>query len=362
VLRIAQRHRVEGLVADGLKYAGIKTPSEVEIKLATEARRIARHGLDLAAESLRLKGIFETQGIDMIILKGVTLDILAYGGLGVKKAWDIDLLIDASNSEPACALLVEAGYERIIPGPELSDAQALNWLMLSKESLWRHRAKGFAVELHTGLADNPSLISAVSLRSPRQTVEFGPGMALTTFRDEELFAYLCAHGASHGWARLKWLADLAALLSNCSESEIESRYRQSLPLGAGRTSGQALLLCSLLLGLPIGDRLKHQLTQDAGTRWLVRVALGIMGGRHVEKELDDSVFGTIPIQLSHFFLAHGLRHKLAEVRQKCSAPYGRVLIALPKPLFFLYPLLLLPHWAWRRFKLRRARLDLTTRS
>jgi hypothetical protein len=46
-----------------------------------------------------------------------------------------------------------------------------------------------------------------------QWVELAPGAAVATLATEALFAYVCNHGAAHLWARLRWLADVAALLA-----------------------------------------------------------------------------------------------------------------------------------------------------
>ena len=42
---------------------------------------------------------------------------------------------------------------------------------------------------------------------------------LRTLGEEDLFAYLCMHGALHWWHRLKWLADINALLG--AQNDVE---------------------------------------------------------------------------------------------------------------------------------------------
>lgn len=357
VVRIAMRHRVEGFVADGLAAAGVAPPPDIRAALDKAATAIAVQNLRFAAETWRLARLARDAGIDMLVIKGVSLNILAFQGFAIKKAWDIDLLVSPDQVEAARSMLIAAGYRWDAPGEDFTPEQERRWFLLSRESVWFHKDSGIAVELHTGLTDNPSLLAGVTLGSPRQRVAIGPGQEVETLADSELFAYLCVHGAIHGWMRLKWLADLGALLGMRSEQEIERLYREAVALGAGRAPAQALLLCRDLLGLKLPLELERQLRSQAPVRWLVRMAKKLMGVSHVEKEVDDSVLGTASIQLSHFLVAPGLRHKLVEARQKINLPYGPVFMPLPRYLRFVYPAMAIPHWLWRRYKLRRDRME-----
>ena len=75
-----------------------------------------------------------------------------------------------------------------------------------------------------------------------------PGLqGLRTLGEEDLFAYLCMHGALHWWNRLKWLADVNALLASTPEDGVERLVRAAEARGAGRAAAQALLLCQRLL-------------------------------------------------------------------------------------------------------------------
>lgn len=350
LVRIARRQRVEGLVSDALVRARVNVPAEVSEELSTQARKIAQQNLVFAAESRRLQAMFEESGLTFLFVKGVTLDILAYGSLGLKKARDIDMVVAPESLAPACVLLAEAGYERILPGAEVGEDQFQTWLQLCKETSWRHAHSGIIVELHNGLVDNPALLPGIDAHSPLQSVDIAPGIRLSTLAMDELFAYLCVHGATHAWSRMKWIADVAALLSAAGMAEVERLHRRSLDLGVGRCSGQALLLCETLFGFELPSGLSAQLRADASLRRLVRIALAAMGGRNVETELDDTVLGTVPIHLSHFLLAPGWRYKVSEARRKSLSHQDRATIPLPRGLHFLYPLLLVPSWLWRRVR------------
>lgn len=353
-LAIVRRQRVEGLASSALQDSGVHIPEEVARPLHSAAEEIVRQNLAFASESLRLKRLFDQADIPLLFVKGVTLSMLAYKSLAVKKAWDIDAAVPPESINEACELLARSGYIRELPEPELSAEQFQAWLSYSKETAWRHERTGIYLELHSALVDNVFLLPGVNARSAQQSVPVSPGVGLPTLHREELFSYLCVHGATHAWSRLKWLADVAALLSHEDEAGVESLFRQSVRLGAGRSSAQALLLCQLLLGTRLPARLARELRKDPVNRWLVRIALKMMAGKNAERELDDTVLGTLPIHASHFMLARGVAYKAFEAKRKMLSPYDRARLDLPRSLHFLYPILLLPNWVRRRMRIAAA--------
>ncbi len=352
VLKLAHRHRIEGLLHRALTDAGVEAPEPVRLALARSAASIGTQSLLQSAESARLRRLLGERGIDCVFLKGVALAALAYGMLGVKQAWDIDLLVRPEEAGLAADMLGQAGYRRSIPGSEVSDAMFQQWMTISKESLWIHERSGMVVELHTALVDNPRLLRGVSALSEMQLVRIGPGIELPTLRTGELFAYLCVHGATHAWARLKWLADVAALLRKAGPEETERLYRRSVELGAGRSSAQALMLCARLLELPLPPKLETELKRDRAAGWLEALAVSAMSGRGAT-ELDDTVFGTVVINLSHFLLGRGWRYRYSELARKTRNPEDQLTMPLPPYLHFIYPILAVPRWVLRRYQLSR---------
>jgi hypothetical protein len=205
------------------------------------------------------------------------------------------------------------------------------------------------VELHTGLVDNPAMLPSLAAEPNLQMVPIGSGIELATLGTDELFAYICVHGGAHAWARLKWLADVGALLRKAGLGEMERLYRRSLELGAGRSSAQALLLCSRLLSLPLPDHLRSELKRDPANSWLERLAISAMAGNGAT-ELDDTVLGTIVIHASHFLLGRGWRYKYGEIARKAVNPEDRFSMPLPRYLHFIYPVAAVPRWVLRRYR------------
>lgn len=323
VERIARRHRVEGLVWNALRDAAVEVPAGTAQALAASATDIARQNLFIVHECLRLDALLKQAGIPVLFLKGVTLARLAYGTVGLKRGWDIDFIVPPDFAQAAAELLREAGYECTLPGAGHSAAGIAAWHRNSKESVWNHVTKEVHVELHTSLSDNGRLLPELSATSAWQEVEVAAGRGLRTLEQDRLFAYLCVHGASSGWFRLKWIADLAAFLAARSPDEIERLYRRAREFGAGRSVAQGLLLSARLLGVELTSTLEAELTADRVNRWLVKSAIGLITGPNEATELHHRRLGTVPIHLMQLALLPGWRFKLSEASRQLREVSGR---------------------------------------
>ncbi len=333
--RVVAHHRVAALAADGLRRAGIACPPAIAAAAATAARA----ALAMARETLRLQREFDSAGIAALFVKGSPLAMLAYGELGVKQSWDIDLLITPAEALAGRRLLERLGYRLIQPA--LDEPQFVRFTDYDKECIFFNEAAGIAVELHWRLVGNERLLAGVGPEAPVQEVAIGGG-AVRTLADEPLFAFLCAHGTAHGWARLKWLADAAAFLGRRDEAEIERLHRSALALGAGRTSAVTLLLCHRLLALPLGPDLRRALRQDSVTETLARTAIHCITHGGGTEDFGFYSLAGLRLTLSQFMLVPGGRYAWSALGRLWISGEDRARIALPRSLDFLYHILRLP--------------------
>ena len=209
-----------------------------------------------------------------LFVKGLTGAALAYRHPLLKMSSDIDLLVAPRNVVRGGELLARRGYRQLIPPPP---ADVGRWHRRHKESVWAPE-NGLHVELHSRLADNSRLIPCIDIDSPSETVDVAPGIRLPTLARDELFAYLCVHGASSAWFRLKWISDLAGLVHGQSGETIERLYEWSQALGAERATGQALLLADRLFGTLSDTGLRKTLERDRPTRKLADAAYAQLTG------------------------------------------------------------------------------------
>lgn len=347
LLRIVKQHRVWGLAHDGVARAGVPLPAEIARELRAEAVALTQRSLAIAAEVLRLQHRFEEAGVPIILFKGPSLAMLAYGDLSLKHSMDIDILVAAARFEAATLVLEKAGYALIEPFRSLTPSQLELLKRYRKDWGFLAQERNMLVELHWKLSYSPLLLGHIGPDSPVQSV----GIAQSQFRTfcfEDLFVYLCVHGARHGWAQLSWLADLAALLSARGNRDIESLYRTAQGVGAGRCAGQALLLCERLLGLELPVTLARELQQSAILAFLEALVLYAMLGGGAKLERRALSFRSYGVFLSVFFLGHSWRNALYEFRQRLISASDLMALKLPNWLSWLYPILRLPMWIWRR--------------
>lgn len=312
---VVERHRIEPLVYHHRSRLGSSLPAGVAAALKNASESVIADNLRFAAESGLLLRVFQERGLQPLFVKGLSLSKLVYGNIALKRGWDIDLLVDKSELCTAASALRAMGYACILPRSASSDMNLLSWSRVSKESIWHHESRRIFIELHTRLVDNPRLLRGLDL-TQRQEVEVAGGIVLPTLASDSLFTYLCVHGASSCWFRLKWIADLAAFLAGKSPDEVDRLYRASQEMGAGRASAQALLLCDELFGISAPADLMRFLRADWTNRLLTQLALNLLDGGQPDLELEKKRWGTWPIHLAQFFLLKGWHFKASEVRRQ----------------------------------------------
>ncbi|MEG3162561.1 nucleotidyltransferase family protein [Sphingomonas sp. LB2R24] len=324
---LAHRHRVSGFVEEGLAAIGHALPDTAAALLARRAAASRMQSLRNAGEEIRVGKALAAAGIDAVFVKGSTLAIQAHHTLMLKTSWDVDVLIARGQLDAACETLTALGYRLSILGGITDPVHIRRYLAAHKESEWYHDERGTVVELHTELGDNRAAITTIGLDSPRMLVELMPGTSLATLAPAPLFAYLMFHGAKHLWARLKWLADVAALLH---DADVETLYRETIVLGAGRCPGLAIVLAHELFGIPVPQALLEEIRRDPVTRRLVRFCYtAIMADEDAEGRLMRPMRELIAFERAQLWLVPGLAYRWGAVRSLLSRPNAVAHLQVP---------------------------------
>jgi hypothetical protein len=343
-----------GLVNDGLVRAQPRVPTEIAQEIGTRAATLLRENLMIANESLRLQRLFEDADIPVLFIKGASLAVMAFGNLGLRSAQDIDLLIPREALAAATSLLTHSGYRQSNPPPDIGDAQLRLLIPLRKDFGFVHRATGLPVELHWRLFLNPHAMSEASVAASR-VVPLTGTKGLRTLGEEDLFAYLCMHGALHWWNRLKWLADINALMAATPPEEGVDRLLRGAELrGAGRAAILAVILCQRVLRAAVYSPTNGRSRKGVVLGWLETTALAAMTSGQGERDPHDTRFGTTRGSLSAYLLSPSWRYRLAELNIQLTNQTDVLTVQLPDWARFLYSFLRLPLWVWRHAGKRSA--------
>lgn len=351
VAQAVERHRVAGFVNEGLAAHAADVPREVLGPLQARAAADGLMNLGIAGESVRLVRKLREADIKVLVLKGPGLTHLAYGDLAIRQSNDLDLLVPLEAILAAGEICERAGYVRIEPPPAIDEARMAQWLRWRKDFIYRHQAKSLTLELHFRPTHSKRQSQAIDLWRDPQEIALRAGISLPAPGVDALYPYLCLHGALCAWFRLKWLADIAALTADCTESQLTALHASAVAKGVGRPSAQALLLVEALFDRPLPPALKRSLGADRRVRRLARFAFAVLTDPRVPNEVPLRTSG---VGLAHLLLTDDWRVRLDEIWSWLIDWNLVFSLKLPKGLWFLYPALRGPMWLWRQVSRMRA--------
>lgn len=346
-LKVIHRHRIAGLAHHVLCSLQIAMPDAARQTLAAQAAAQARRGLALAGEAVRLDKSFASGNIPVAFLKGPVLSHQLQGDLGCRHSRDLDLIVAPADLERAAALLATLGY-RAAGSFDIAAAGA--WTSQLNEWEYRHERSGIIVELHWRLCPNSRLAEPLSRLATWSDVAIGAGRRLRTLTGDSLAAYLCLHGSLHAWSRLKWLADLDALMAAQRPEAPERLLAFAARAELTRPVALGLALATTLLDTPLSPAIRRRLVDDGAVHELGRIAIAAMTMGHGSTELEATRFGNTRVRLSHFRLGRGWRHWWAQAAVAMASGADRTAIRLPPALSPLYRVLRPLLWALRRVR------------
>jgi hypothetical protein len=175
------------------------------------------------------------------------------------------------------------------------------------------------------------------------------GAEFSTLPDDELFLYLCVHGAVHVWFRLKWLADVAALLHHVPRDVLERTASRARALRLERPFHQALLLAHFLLNAPVPPKLLAAAKDDHAARRLAKAACQALNWRQSPGEPARTPWFNLWVSWQAFRLKSGFGYRWAEFQDQICSPEDWARLPLPPWLALLYPPLRPISWIARKF-------------
>ncbi len=353
-VRVATRQRVIGLVHDGLKRAQVAIPETVARVIAASASAQLRQNLLFAGEVIRIHRSFEAHKLDVTFFKGVPTAIDIYGDIAIRHSKDLDLLVSQDKMAEAELILNSLGYRRTAPPEAIGAARVQTLISIGKDFIYAHKNNpSLEVELHWRLFNNAQFVRTLASAGVRRSFPSLDNVSLSTFSGDDLFTYLCAHGGTFAWCRLKWLADIGALLAREEPGSMRRLFESAAERGAARPAAQAILLCQRLLGTKVPDNFVEPMRQVPVVRRLEDLAMTAMTQGDAEAEPYDLPSGMKPINRSLWLMSGSPRYLYGEVNSRRISWDDVVAVPLPAGLQFLYTLLRIPLWLWRRTSSQR---------
>lgn len=286
-----------------------------------------------------------------MMIKGPVLAVLAYSDPVLRLSRDVDLLVDPERALEADRSILAAGYRRDDPDFELNPHQLDLYRRIRCQFGYRTEGFGTRIELHWRLTSNPMLLP---LRTDalwrRPTAVAVAGTEFATLADGDLFLYLCVHGSTHAWFRLKWLADIGALLRRMQGDALAGIAAHARALGVERPFHQALILAARLLQAPVSAALEVEAESDAAAGHLSASAYKAIAWHGSPSEPAATRWFNAWIGWKAYRLKPGLRYRWLEFLGQVHAPEDWARFPLPRPLFFLYLPLRPVSWAVRKLR------------
>jgi hypothetical protein len=238
----------------------------------------------LAAELLKIKQVFDLDGIKFLSFKGPSLALQAYKNLSRRVFSDLDLIIAPENFPRAMQLLMSHGYE-LEPRrePQIPQDLAISPLFrrLSHEQTFARRESGqekpsFLIDVHWHGGEHSALDIDWQMLEKDATEVGIHGQTICTVATPMLLVLLCAHGTKHRWQQLKWLVDIAELIQSSDDLAWDRVYELASSQGCAKKIDLALLLCinaGLLCPAQLPDRVLNRIQDGAQLNKLASLSM-----------------------------------------------------------------------------------------
>ena len=337
VVAIARHHKVVPLFLRNLEnFAAECVPTETADALRAETAANTNLCLQRAAHLCLLHRLFRDQQINMRVFKGIPLSIAAYGDATLRDIGDIDLLVAEKDLFAAGEVLRGECYYRFEPQARLTPRRLHSYIAHQKDFSYEHPGAGVIIDLHWRLFRNAWLPANATLGEVGEDWLELETEQVPTLPAPRLLAYLCVHGALDGWLRLKWLADISALLHTMTEEQIAATVAMATEQRALPQLSAAILLCDDLLG-------PHALPAGCLDRRDKRVAHIMRFGKRLMTSNDYCpIREKIPSPqwfFNELLLHPSLRYRVDLFERSLFRPRVWRWVSLPDALFPLYALL-----------------------
>lgn len=365
-MSLAIRHRVFPMICQVLgRQKILSVPDPITEQLGTACRSNTLKMMVLTAELARIVDRLQRGSIPVIVLKGPVLSQMLYGDAMLRPARDLDLLIPPAFLERANQLILQSGYQLKEESPDLSNLKMKRYFLKTIHHLEYQRTdKPIVIELHWKLRDRQFLnCDGWNFTTEACRITTVGKISVYHLEDIDNLLYLCAHGFSHGWFRLRWLMDFALQLQAMKPDAGEHLVMKAQEGNVFHLLLPGILLAHRLIGTPLPPSVERFLLSGRRRKLkaILKPSLLFINGPEAwgspkkgsPKALTPIGKGLVIKKLNgialhqhfHLQMRYLLNHFLPN-------QVDLITFRLPNSLFFLYYFLRPVLWGWRNVRAR----------
>ena len=261
VLKYAEWHELTPLICHTLIDSGCSLSSAMSEHLVSEVRKNTQNNLLLTAELLRIMRALLAENIRAIPYKGPVLAASTYGNLAMRGSCDLDILLAEKDVQRTLSMMLELGYRGEY---SLTPAQEARYLRTTCEYNFLHESNRAQVEIHWQVVPAKLCLTFEfdRLWSRAGFLLIGSSR-LRVLSPEDALLVLSVHGFKHLWACLKWVCDIANLLSSPEGLDWTYVVDEADRIGAIRVVLVALSLANRMCQSRLPDPIRLRLSRDA---------------------------------------------------------------------------------------------------
>lgn len=258
-LREALRHGMLPAAARALADED-SVPSSIAEDLRQAEVSNARRSLTMLGQLLSTLRDLEAAGIRAVPWKGPLLAQRAYGDVGRRYFFDLDVLVRPAQMRAARDVLLDRGFRTEKP---MTDAQQNAYVDHQGELEMVRDSDGMWLELHTAVVPN-------YYSRGRSSDDLWSRIVRATLGRDEVWALdpadeveaLCVHGSKHRWERLAWILDIAMMSRLLSSADFKSLTRAAREHGTLRMVRLGMILAADLAEAELPDEVLAEVRAD----------------------------------------------------------------------------------------------------
>lgn len=264
---LASEHRVGGTVFRALRdhpEAG-ELPPSVQRFLSAQLEHLQERSEAQDAELQSLLESMRRSGLEPVVMKGPALRWTVYDDPVERWYGDFDILLPATEFEPALAVALAAGYKIPYPKHILDGYRRHHFQVLLR------RPPMFVLELHWALSPPRSeyRLDTRSFMSDTRTTSIGGGYRFQIPRPELLLLHASSDSLRHCFSKLQKLVDMDRIVRAHPDLDWDLVLREAALSGHKAVLWLALSLLDAAFPSRVPGRVLQEVTPDRITRFHV---------------------------------------------------------------------------------------------